>query len=243
VRLRLRSACTITLVVAALAVCGAARADADPASDVLYTEDVFLPLSTKVAPALAQQLADVTRAASDAGDPVRVALIAAPADLGGVPALFGKPTDYARFLGAELQFVYPGRLLVVMPQGAALAERGRLIANAAVVRAVIEPGADGLARTAITLVRGLSGQAPRRVSTSPSAPAPSNSAPPAASLPVSAKGFPVWASAVIAIGAVGLLVLGGLIFVRRRARVRQPEQGQREVVPDPCDPYRYRGPL
>jgi hypothetical protein len=240
---RLRSACSITLVVAALAVCGAARADADPASDVFYTEDVFLPLSTKVAPGLAQQLADVTRAASDAGDPVRVALIAAPADLGGVPALFGKPTDYARLLGAELQFVYPGRLLVVMPQGAALAERGRLIANAVVVRAVVEPGADGLARTAITLVRGLSGQAPRRVSTSPSAPAPSNSAPPAASLPVSAKGFPVWASAVIAIGAVGLLVLGGLIFVRRRVRGRQPEQGQREVVPDPRDPYRYRGLL
>ena len=45
---------------------------------------------------------------------------------GRVPSLFGKPTDYARFLDAELQFVYSGRLLVVTPQGAALAAHGRL---------------------------------------------------------------------------------------------------------------------
>ena len=113
----LRSVLAITPILACLAVCGSARADADPASDVLYTDDVFLPFSTIVSPGLAGQLADATRAASDAGKPVRVALIAAPADLGGIPSLFGKPTDYARFLGLELQFVYTGRVLIVMPQG------------------------------------------------------------------------------------------------------------------------------
>jgi hypothetical protein len=97
----LRSVLAITPILACLAVCSAARADADPASDVLYTGDVFLPLSTKVSPRLARQLADATRAASAAGKPVRVALIAAPADLGGIPSLFGKPTEYARFLGLD----------------------------------------------------------------------------------------------------------------------------------------------
>jgi hypothetical protein len=195
-----------------LAVCGAARADADPASDVLYTDDVFLPLSTGVAPQLARRLADAARAASAAGKPVRVALIAAPADLGGVPTLFGKPTDYARFLAIELQFVYAGRLLIVMPQGAALAEHGRLVANASVVRAVVGSGGDGLARTAITLVQALTGTAPPTPSTG------NGNASPAAPATASARGFPVWKSAAIAVGGVCALLLGGLVLVRRRRR-------------------------
>jgi hypothetical protein len=243
----LRSVCAITLSLASLAVCGAARADADPASDVLYTEDVFLPLSTKVSPELAQELADATRAASEAGNPIRVALIAAPAELGGVPTLFGKPVDYARFLDAELQFVYTGRLLVVMPQGAALAAQGRLEANAAVVHAAVESGGDGMVRTAIALVRELSDQAPKPPSTSPSAVPTITLSPtapsPAVSTATSAKGFPVWLSAGIAVGAVCLLLLGGLILVRRRQRVRQLEGGRgSDVVPDRDDPYRYKGP-
>src|SRR6478736_2733990 len=84
-----------------------ARADADPASDTLYTGRVFLPLSARVTPRLAKELDAVTLEAEHAGRPVRVALIAAPTDLGGVPQVFGKPTTYARFLAAELQFVYP----------------------------------------------------------------------------------------------------------------------------------------
>ena len=197
----LRSVLAITPIVACLAVCGAARADADPASDVLYTDNVFLPFSATVSEGLARQLADATRAASAAGKPVRVALIAAPEDLGGVPALFGKPRDYARFLGLELQFVYTGRLLVVMPQGAALSERGRLVANAAVVRARVGSGGDGLARTAITLVQELTGTAPESPSTT-----------------TASRGFPVWKSIAIAVGAAFVLVVGAVVLVRRRAR-------------------------
>jgi hypothetical protein len=94
-----------------------ASANADPASDSLYTGTLFLPLSNPVSPHLAQRLAADLRVAGRAGKPVRVALIAAPTDLGGVPVLFGRPAQYARFLGAELQFVYAGRVLVVMPRG------------------------------------------------------------------------------------------------------------------------------
>ena len=114
----------------------AAQADADPAGDYLYTTNVFLPLTTKVSPQLARELRAATAAAAKAGNPIRVALIATSTDLGGVPSLFGKPTDYSRFLDAELQFAYSGRLLVVMPQGAALTAHGRQEADEAVIQYV-----------------------------------------------------------------------------------------------------------
>jgi hypothetical protein len=147
----------VVVACVALVLAGVARADADPASDTLYTGRVFLPLSAQVSPRLARQLDTVTREAERAGRPVRVALIASPTDLGGVPSLFGRPTTYARFLAGELQFVYPGKVLIVMPQGAALGENARLVANADVLDARVEPGADGLARTAIDLVTKLAG--------------------------------------------------------------------------------------
>jgi hypothetical protein len=150
-----RAALAIALVPLVLA--GVARADADPASDTLYTGRVFLPLSAKVSPRLARELDAVTLEAERTGRPVRVALIASRTDLGGVPQLFGKPTTYARFLASELQFVYPNKVLIVMPQGAALGDHARLVANADVLHAKVEPGTDGLAVTAIALVRKIAG--------------------------------------------------------------------------------------
>ena len=200
-----RAGCVIAaMLVLGFAVPGAARADADPASDYLYTTNVFLPLATKVSPALARELRAVTAAAAKSGKPIRVALIATRTDLGGVPSLFGKPTDYARFLDAELQFVYSGRLLVVMPQGAALAAHGRLQADESVIHATVEPGGDGLARTAITLVRRLSGQASR------SGEAASQSS------ESDSSGIPARVWAVVAVGVVCLAVLAVLVIVRRR---------------------------
>jgi hypothetical protein len=152
---RLRLLAGLALVSLVLPV--AAHADADPASDVLYTGRVFLPLSTKISPRLARELDAVTLEAERAGRPVRVALIASKTDLGGVPQLFGKPTTYARFLASELQFVYPDKVLIVMPQGAALGDHARLVANPDVLKAQVDPGPDGLALTAIALVRKLAG--------------------------------------------------------------------------------------
>ncbi len=186
-----------------LPVAGTARADADPASDVLYVRDVFLPLGATVTPELAQQLQDATRAARSAGKPVKVALIAQPTDLGGVPSLFGKPVYYARFLGAELQFLYRGKVLVVMPQGAGLSEGGRLVADAAVVDARIGPGADGLARTAIDLVGQIAlGKHAATRSGVGSA---------------SGGGLPAWGWIVIA-GAPAALIAAGLLLLLRARR-------------------------
>src|SRR5437773_11277225 len=69
----------------ALAAAGQAQADADPASDVLYTRELFLPYGAKVsAPVEADLLAAISRSRA-AGKEVRVALIASRGDLGGAP--------------------------------------------------------------------------------------------------------------------------------------------------------------
>jgi hypothetical protein len=243
------SAAVTLAIICGLIFPGAAPADGDPASDTLYTQNVFLPYSTKVTPALAHELEQATAAAAQhAGRQVRVALIAAPSDLGAVPSLYGRPAAYARFLGMELQFVYPGRLLVVMPQGAALSQKGRFVPTAMVDNAKVGPGADGLASTAVRLVRALTGppkQAPPKDQVRPAPTvAPRSDLRPGAA-PPKPHGVPVWEATAIAVTAVSALLLVGLAVVRRwghRNRL-QPLGPVAVRSPDPDDPYRYTGPL
>jgi hypothetical protein len=116
-------------VAAALAVtAGTARADGDPASDVLAFQDVYLPFQAP-SQAAKGRLADAIAASNRAGRPIKVAVIATAQDLGSIPSLFGKPAQYAHFLGLELPF-YPSRLLIVMPAGFGVWEHGRSIAPA-----------------------------------------------------------------------------------------------------------------
>jgi hypothetical protein len=98
-------------------VAAAARADGDPASDVLATQSLYLPQDAAASPVQQAQLTGLLAEARRAGYDVRVALIASPADLGSVTELWRRPRDYARFLGVELSLVYRGPLLVVMPNG------------------------------------------------------------------------------------------------------------------------------
>jgi hypothetical protein len=95
----------------------AARADGDPASDVLLGENVFYPYSPLVSPGLQKTLNAETAAAIRAHFPIKVALIASPLDLGVVPALFGHAQKYAEFLDQEISFQKKQPLLVVMPSG------------------------------------------------------------------------------------------------------------------------------
>jgi hypothetical protein len=102
----------------------AARADGDPASDTLLSSNVFFPYrpaSAAVATALKQQVASVY----SAGNRVKVAVVADKEDLGAIPSLFDKPSDYVRFLGQELSTLYVGPLLVVMPAGFGVYDGGR----------------------------------------------------------------------------------------------------------------------
>jgi hypothetical protein len=160
-----RVAVTVVVAVAAVllglgaaVVPGSARADGDPASDVLLGQDVFLPYSP-VAPAVQQRLYAVTAAARRAGYPLKVALISATTDLGVVPSLFGKPSSYAQFLSAELAGVVPGPVLVVMPSGFGLAVQGKPRATTPLTGLPIGAGPDGLGTAAVTATERLAAAA------------------------------------------------------------------------------------
>src|SRR5436190_17935105 len=99
---------------------GVALADADPASDVILLQNVFLPQAPAPSAPVAQKLRSITDAANKAGYPLKVAVIGSPGDLGAIPSMFGRPQRYAGFLGQEISGA-SGRkqqpLLVVMPAG------------------------------------------------------------------------------------------------------------------------------
>ena len=113
---KLTSIATTVLAAAAL-IPASALADGDPASDVLLGENVFYPYTPPVSAALQKTLNTETAAARRAHFPIKVALIASPADLGMIPDLFNKPQKYADFLDQEISFQNKQLLLVVMPAG------------------------------------------------------------------------------------------------------------------------------
>jgi hypothetical protein len=123
-----RGLVVLAVAVSALAAAAApARADGDPASDVLLYQSAFFPYAAPSSSAKSDLLSTVA-AAKRAGFPVRVAVIQATQDLGADPELFGTPQLYARFLDSELLSAnYFGVLIVVMPQGVGIAGGGRLI--------------------------------------------------------------------------------------------------------------------
>lgn len=112
----------VLLVVAAVP---AARADGDPASDYLYQGRLFMPFDLGVPAAEQHALEATIDGVTQAGYPIRVAIISSAYDLGAVPSLWLKPQTYARFLGQELAFVYRRPLLVVMPNGFGFYRRGK----------------------------------------------------------------------------------------------------------------------
>jgi hypothetical protein len=90
------------------------------------------------------------------GYPVKVALIGAPADLGAAYTLWGKPQQYARFLGQELVFLYKGRLLIVMPNGYGLSRGGKATPEASTLQGLkVTQGATGLSDSAVRAVARL----------------------------------------------------------------------------------------
>jgi hypothetical protein len=109
--------CAWALIMMTLVHAPRARADGDPASDILASQTLFLPADGGFSPAQAVRLTGLLSAAQRSGFPIRLALIATPADLGSVSALWRVPAGYAHFLGAELPLVFHGTLLVVMPDG------------------------------------------------------------------------------------------------------------------------------
>ena len=142
------------MVALAAAVVPVALADGDPASDYLYTQKVFVPFD--VAKQAGQLAADV-EGATKAGFTIRVAVIGSAYDLGSVPSLWRKPRLYARFLGAELAFVYKQRLLIVMPNGFGFnwPKHSPVSEYSLLAKIRIPPGATGLLTAATAAVTRL----------------------------------------------------------------------------------------
>ena len=183
----------------------AARADGDPASDVLYTAFVFFPFDVKVDQGLQSQLTELTASSKDAAIPIKVALIAKRYDLGSVPALWQRPQQYAKFLGAELAFLYEGRLLIVMPTGFGFWDGGKAVAKErALLKTIpVRAGPDGMAQSALVAVQKLAAQAGH--------PLP---------LPKAKAGSKATDRIVIASAAAGLLALLLILRFRRRLFAR-----------------------
>src|SRR4051812_17476135 len=99
----------------------AARADGDPASDVLLLQDAYYPYPPGIPVPLQKTITELLKTTRKAGFPLKVAIIADPKDLGAVPQYFGKPQEYAPFLQSEIAFNSKKPLLVVMPVGYGLA--------------------------------------------------------------------------------------------------------------------------
>jgi hypothetical protein len=233
--------------VAALPVTGA-RANGDPASDVLLVEDVFFPSEPIVCRRVARPLEQVAKSALKAGYPVKIAVIGSPVDLGTEPNYYGRPHAYARFLGGELGTALTGaqrtrahggarrkagkrisyRLLVLMPEGFGLFRGARGEArDLRRVRVDPEASNERLVRTAIkaavTLARA-SGHDVKRPTVSARR-CPKVEAAAATPPESSSSSFP-FATVLAPVGLVGLAAL--VIVLSRR---RPPPSGDQPETP------------
>jgi hypothetical protein len=146
------------LLVTAFAAAGA-RADGDPASDILFVQDVFVPYP-KPSADLVTALNTAVAGANKGGLKLKVAVLGSVSDMGTARSLFGRPTDYAKFLGLELSYNYDGLLLVVMPAGFGLFKVNTdttKFENAVGSVSVDSSNADALTRTATAAVQRLVG--------------------------------------------------------------------------------------
>lgn len=189
---------------------GPARADGDPASDVLLGDNVFYPYSPPVPRAMQVTLNAAAAQAKARGFPVKIALIAAPTDLGVIPDLFGKPQDYAKFLDQEISFQGKQRLLVVMYDGYGL--EGFDASAQAAARSIPKPAgkaSTALASAALTALSRLAAASghPLRGVAGAGQPASSESG---------------RAALAIGLGVAAVIVAGALVVLRRRTAAGTP---------------------
>jgi hypothetical protein len=191
---------------------GRARADGDPASDVLATQPLFLPQDGGLTFRQEAELDGLVGAARADGYALRVAVIASPTDLGSVTELWRQPENYAHFLGQELSLVYRGTLLVVMPDGFGLYGRASSAERAALAGPAVASG--GLGARAITAVQRLAAAAGHPVQVSIGLPRRSSG------------GADYAALIVLAVGALLILAAWTLSLRARPLRAgREPGSG------------------
>jgi hypothetical protein len=147
----------LALALLALLVPGAARANGDPASDVLLTDQVFLPFEAPISDSAKNDLRKTVSEANKKGFKLRVAVIAFTSDLGTATPLWAHPEDYSKFLGKEIAFVTTDPLLVAMPSGFGFYDQDRPVTQEQRVLAKVRPGKvpTALAQSTTVAVRAL----------------------------------------------------------------------------------------
>ena len=204
------------LVIASVVVTlgGMARADGDPASDVLVSQNVYVPWDASAAAADQAQLEAVLSAAARSGLPIRVALIASSSDLGSVTALWRQPQNYAHFLWQELSFAVHAPVLVVMPGGFGLYTGTNPTAgeHAALARTTPSSTSRGLATAAVTAVQNLAAAAGHPLPAGIGAPEPSRNA--------SSGGMDTMSWTAFGLGAVLIAIAWGASLRARPLRRR-----------------------
>jgi hypothetical protein len=122
---------------------GAARADGDPASDVLPEQPVFFGSALDLKSKQAAQLDALARQAKQQGFEVNVAVISRLEDMGSATQYWGDMDNYGAFLAGEIGCCVKGRLLIVMPDGIGVTYLGHSsTADRKVVSALPAPGED-----------------------------------------------------------------------------------------------------
>ncbi len=215
------SRCAVALVLLVLlAATGAlapraARADGDPASDVLVAQSLFVPYDTGVPGTRQARLQALLEQAERAGFAIRVALIPSESDLGSIGALWRQPRAYARFLGIELSLTYGQRLLVAMPNGLGFSwpQHAAARAYATLAQIPIARGGAGLLAAAERAIERLA--AAEGVHLSSRSAAPSH-----ASAPASGGHAGTWALLALACVLAALAVGASL-----RGAPRDPRRG------------------
>jgi hypothetical protein len=181
-----------------------AFADADPASDVLLLQDVYLPYAPGVPKPLGTAITNLLKTTKMAGFQLKVAIIATPQDLGAIPQFFGKPQSYAPFLEREIAFNTKKPLLVVMAAGYGAA--GLPAGTETALEGLQPPKSgtgDALGRAAVAAILRLAKAAGHPV--------------PAPKLPAAGGGGGGGTSPLIVFGVpVALLAIGGLLGALRR---------------------------
>jgi hypothetical protein len=163
-RSRLVTGLAVAFAIFSVAPPVAALADGDPASDVLLGENVFYPYQPATSRSLQASLNSATAAAAKQHFALKVALIAAPIDLGIIPQLLGKPQAYAKYLDYEISFTNKQLLLVVMKDGYGV-EGLPAAATAAAAKLPAPAGGtpDDLAQAALTAIGKLAAAAGRPI--------------------------------------------------------------------------------
>jgi len=187
-----------------------ARADGDPASDVLISGQVFLPYDAKIPSSPQHELLAAVKSANANGLRIRVALIWTSYDLGSVPQLFKNPRYYARFLDTEDSYWFKTKtkLVVAMPNGLGFAQWKHSPAGGYRLLAGIKvaPTPVGMAKAATAAVKKLAAAAGVKVSTSG----------PVTSVPTS-RNAQNRVKIIVAVAVALLLGFVARVLIRRRA--------------------------